>query len=107
MRRGHWGSLTALGDVAAPLGRDLLVLAAIAGVLVLGAALAGKRRRPQRELRRPRTRTREVRDDQHIMELHVWCEFAATDHEPTMIEAVEAVLTDLYEDEERRDWSGR
>ncbi len=40
------------------------------------------------------------------MELHVWCEFEI-DHEPTMIEAVEAVLADLYEDEERRSWSGR
>ena len=45
-----WGSFTAPGDVAAYLGGDLLVLAFIAGVLVLGAALARKRRRRQRGL---------------------------------------------------------
>ncbi len=102
---GPWGGLPALGDVAAYLGRDLLTLAVIAAVLVLGAALARKRKRPQRGLRRPRTRTREARDDRR-MELRVWCEFTIG-HEPTMIEAVEAVLTDLYEDEERQSWSGR
>ena len=102
---GPWGSLPALGDVAAFLGGDLLTLAAIAGVIILGATLARKRRRPQRGLRRPRTRTREAPGDRR-MELHVWCEFEI-DHEPTMIEAVEAVLADLYEDEERRSWSGR
>ncbi len=85
---------------------DLLVLAAIAGVIVLGAALAGKKRPArQRELRRPRSRVREARGDRR-MELHVWCEFEI-DHEPTMIEAVEAVLADLREDQERRSWSGR
>ena len=75
------------------------------GVIIVGAALTRKRRRPQRGLRRPRTRTREARDDRR-MELRVWCEFTIG-HEPTMIEAVEAVLTDLYEDEERQSWSGR
>ncbi len=84
---------------------DLLVLAAIAGVIVLGAALTRKRPARQRELRRPRSRVREARGDRR-MELHVWCEFEI-DHEPTMIEAVEAVLADLYEDDERRSWSGR
>ena len=92
--------------VALDMWNDLLVLAAIAGVIVLGAALAGKKRAgPQRGLRRPRSRVREARGDRR-MELHVWCEFEI-DHEPSMIEAVEAVLADLYEDEERRSWSGR
>ncbi len=102
---GPWDSLTALGDVAASLGGELLILATIAGVIILGAALTRKRRRPHRELRRPRIRTRKAPGDRR-MELHVWCEFEI-DHEPTMIEAVEAVLADLYEDEERRNWSGR
>ena len=101
---GPWDSLTALCDVAASLGGELLVLAAIAGVIILGAALARKRPARQRELRRPRIRTRKAPGDRR-MELHVWCEFEI-DHEPTMIEAVEAVLANLYEDQEREGWRG-
>ncbi len=102
---GPWGDLATLGDVAGPLGRDLLVLAAIAGVLMLGAAVARKKRPArQRELRRPRTRTREAPGDR-LMELHVWCEFEI-DHEPTMIEALETCLENLYDDEERQGWRG-
>ena len=83
---------------------DLLVLAAIAWVIVLGAALAGKKRPgPQRGLRRPRARVREARGDR-LMELHLWVEFEI-DHEPTMIEAAEVVLANLYE-EEREAWRG-
>ncbi len=83
----------------------LLVMAAIAGVIVLGAALTRKRPARQRELRRPRTMTRQAPGDS-LLELHVWVEFWATEDEPTMIEAVEAVLQNLYEDQERRDWTG-
>ena len=100
-----WGDLPAPGDVAASLGRDLLVLAAIAGVLVLGAALARKRGRPRRGLRRPPARIREARGDRR-MELHVWCEFEVG-HEPTMVEALETCLANLYDDEERESWTGR
>ena len=39
------------------------------------------------------------------MELHVWCEFEV-DHEPSMIEAVEMCLENLYEDEDREGWKG-
>lgn len=84
----------------------LLVMAAIAGVIVLGAALARKRGPgPRRGLRRPRARVREARGDRR-MELHVWCEFEV-DHEPTMIEALETCLENLYDDEEREEWAGR
>ena len=83
---------------------DLLVLAAIAGVIVLGAALTRKRPARQRELRRPRSRVREARGDR-LMELHVWAEFEI-DHEPTMIEALETCLENLYDDEEREGWRG-
>ena len=83
----------------------LLVMAAIAGVLVLGAALAGKERPARRrQPRRPRARVREARGDR-LMELHVWCEFEI-DHEPTMIEALETCLENLYDDEERQGWRG-
>ncbi len=84
---------------------DLLVLAAISGVIVLGAALTRKRPARQRELRRPRSRVREARGVRQ-MELHVWVEFEI-DHEPTMIEALEMCLENLYDDEERESWTGR
>lgn len=85
---------------------DFLVLAAIGGLIVLGASLARKKGpRPRRGLRRPRARVREARGERR-MELHVWCEFEV-DHEPTMIEAVEMCLENLYDDEEREQWTGR
>lgn len=83
----------------------LLVMAAIAGVIVLGAALTRRRPEPKRELRRPRARVREAPGGR-LMELHVWCEFEV-DHEPTMIEALETCLENLYADEEREQWTGR
>ena len=84
----------------------LLVMAAIAGLIVLGAVLAGKKRaEPQRGLRRPRARVREARGDRR-MELHVWCEFEI-DHEPSMTEALEICLENLYDDQEREQWTGR
>ena len=85
----------------------ILVMAAIAGVIVLGAALTRKRRRPKprRGLRRPRARVREAEGDRR-MELHVWCEFEI-DHEPSMVEALETCLENLYDEEERESWTGR
>ena len=110
----RWHSAVILGAVAFVAAMmvatgswdGMLVMAAIAGVIVLGAALARKKGpTPRRELRRPRTLTRQAPGDS-LLELHVWVEFWATEEEPTMIEAVEAVLQNLYADEERGQWTG-
>ena len=100
------GAFVAAMLVAMGAWTGMLVMAAIAGVIVLGAALARKRRpRPRRGLRRPRARIREAEGDRR-MELHVWIEFEV-DHEPSMVEALETCLENLYENEERQEWTGR
>ena len=109
----RWRSAVILGAVAFVAAMlvatgewtGMLVLAAIAGVIVLGASLTRKRGPgPRRGLRRPRARIRDAEGDRR-MELHVWCEFEV-DHEPSMIEAVEMCLENLYEDEDREGWKG-